>query len=75
MPLELHFELRSELRSQSVDYHNVRYRDNGKTTYVNDPRPARGCIFYLISYFRLTAKWSERILFFKSEVCVLLIDK
>jgi hypothetical protein len=45
MLLELHFELRFELRSQNVDYHNVRYRDNGKTTYVNDPWPAGGCIF------------------------------
>jgi len=56
MSLKFHYELHFKPCAQTVNYHNARRWYNGKTTYLNPFRPARGYIFYLISPFQLYDK-------------------
>jgi len=44
---------------------------NRKTTYLNTPRPAGGCVSHLTSYFRITTRCSECILFIRQGVPIL----
>jgi hypothetical protein len=43
---------------------------NKKTTYRNPTSPAGCCIFHLVSYFRFTTRFSERIVFVSCGVPV-----
>jgi hypothetical protein len=72
MSLHFHFKLHFELCAQSFDYRNTCYWDNifMGATYLNPPRPVGGCIFHLSSYFQLTTRCSERILFVSRGVPV-----
>ena len=50
------FELHFKLRAPTAEYHNR------KTGYLNPLRPAAGCTFYLVSYFRFkTSSTYERV--------------
>ena len=72
MSLQFHFKLHFELCAQSFDYRSTCYWDNifMGATYLNPPRPVGGCIFHLSSYFQLTTRCSERILFVSCGVPV-----
>ena len=65
--ITFHFELHFELCAQSVDFHNTRYWENGKTTYFNPP-------WYAGGYFRLMTTWPEQFLFISQGACVFMIS-
>jgi len=70
--IKINFEIHFDLCAQSVDYHNDRYWENGKTTFLIPRQLAGGCIFHLISHCRLPTGCSERILIVSGGAPVLL---